>query len=154
MSVEDWQAGFDARMAALGMADLDMKERVVRRKRLALQEQALLREQAAAAAAPVPPHLADPKAPAPRSKGAASSSRGGKSVSDATLQAVRAIAAGVHEGAAVRQSALGLAKAAAVRAQELELPGADALNPAGSSMRDVAQAVLEGIGASEAAGPH
>src|SRR5690348_9971090 len=78
--------------------------------------------------------------------------RKSKGPADATLCAIAAIAAVIHRENLPAGGAAGLARKAAERAQELGLQGADALNPSNSSMRDIAQAFINGIHA-EAAAP-
>jgi hypothetical protein len=75
--------------------------------------------------------------------------RRSKGVADNTLHAIRAMAAVMHLEGISRPNAKALATRAAEIAQQLKLPGANALNPHGSSMREIADAVLEGIAAAE-----
>lgn len=74
-----------------------------------------------------------------------------KGTAPATLHAIAAIAAVIYDEKPFPRKAATLAIRAADKAQELGLEGADALNPKGSSMRDIANAFLKGIEKAEAA---
>jgi hypothetical protein len=88
-----------------------------------------------------PPPTAGPPAHAP--------SRKSKGTAPNTLHAIRAMAAVFHSEGSNTDKALTFAKRAAEKAQELDLPGANSLNPDGSTMREIAAAFLEGVGAAD-----
>jgi hypothetical protein len=76
--------------------------------------------------------------------------KGSKGISPATTVAVKALAAVLHEEGGGK-TARAFARRAAERAQSLSLPGADSLQPEGSSMRALAQAMIDGVAAADAA---
>lgn len=71
--------------------------------------------------------------------------KAGKGVAPTTFLTITAITAVVYNERKFPRKAAALAERAAQKAQELGLPNADVLNPRGSSMRDIAKAVLQGI---------
>jgi hypothetical protein len=120
----DKRAAIDGLLASQG--DLDAIERMQQRERIRRATDVT------ATSEPTRP-------PSSKSKGAA----------PATLIAIQAIAAVIYDENPFPRKAATLAERAASKAQELGLPGADALKPRNSSMREIAGAFLRGIEAAD-----